>query len=180
MWRSSGTNRLREWDFDIIVASWVESLSPGNEQRDYWGSQAADTPGSRNLIGIKNKAVDTLIDHVLFAANREELITATLPSIAYCCGTTMWFHNGVTAKSERRAGTDTDIPHRYPNTDSRPFRQFGGGLRTPQKKSRLGRDVVFMPWVRPCFHPRNANARSDLHAAIRRDARGLACGGHAF
>jgi len=108
MWRSSGTNRLREWDFYIIVASWVESLSPGNEQ-DYWGSQAADTPGSRNLIGIKNKAVDRLIDHVLFAANREELITATLPSIAYCCGTTMWFHNGVTAKSERRAGTDTDI-----------------------------------------------------------------------
>jgi len=37
----------------MIVASWPESLSPGNEQRDYWGSQAADTAGSRNYVGIK-------------------------------------------------------------------------------------------------------------------------------
>ena len=51
-------NRLRQWDFDIIVASWGQSLSPGNEQRGFWGSQAADQPGSRNLVGIKNPAVD--------------------------------------------------------------------------------------------------------------------------
>ena len=51
-------NRLRQWDYDIVVGSWGESLSPGNEQRGYWGSQAADQPGSRNLIGIKNPAVD--------------------------------------------------------------------------------------------------------------------------
>jgi microcin C transport system substrate-binding protein len=69
-------NRLRQWDFDIIVASWEESLSPGNEQRDFWGSRAADTPGSRNLIGIKNPAVDALIDRVIFARTREELIAA--------------------------------------------------------------------------------------------------------
>ncbi len=47
-------NRLRGWDFDIITHAWGESLSPGNEQRGYWGSQAADQPGSDNLIGIKN------------------------------------------------------------------------------------------------------------------------------
>ena len=41
-------NRLRQWDFDIIIASWRQSLSPGNEQRDFWSSQAADQPGSRN------------------------------------------------------------------------------------------------------------------------------------
>jgi hypothetical protein len=57
-------NRLRNRDFDIITNSWGESLSPGNEQRGYWGSQAADQPGSFNLIGIKNPAVDAMIDQV--------------------------------------------------------------------------------------------------------------------
>src|SRR5712672_1974538 len=70
-------NRLRQWDFDIITASWPESLSPGNEQRDYWGSPSADVPGSRNYVGIKNPAVDALIDRVIFAKSREELVAAT-------------------------------------------------------------------------------------------------------
>jgi microcin C transport system substrate-binding protein len=70
-------NRLRHWDFDVVVESWEETLSPGNEQRDYWGSQAAVTPGSRNIIGIANKAVDFLIQQVVFAKNREELAAAT-------------------------------------------------------------------------------------------------------
>jgi len=70
-------NRLRNWDFDIIVASWPESLSPGNEQRDYWSSQAADTPGSRNYVGIKNPAVDALIQRVIFAKDRAGLLAAT-------------------------------------------------------------------------------------------------------
>jgi microcin C transport system substrate-binding protein len=70
-------NRLRQWDFDIVVASWGESLSPGNEQRGFWGSQAADQPGSRNLVGIKDKAIDALIDRVIYAKNREELVAAT-------------------------------------------------------------------------------------------------------
>jgi len=70
-------NRLRQWDFDITTAVWGQSLSPGNEQRGFWGSQAADQPGSRNLVGIKNPAVDALIDKVIFAKNREELEAAT-------------------------------------------------------------------------------------------------------
>lgn len=70
-------NRLRQWDFDIIIANWAESLSPGNEQRGYWGSAAADIPGSRNLIGIKNPAVDKLINRVVFAKDRAELVAAT-------------------------------------------------------------------------------------------------------
>jgi microcin C transport system substrate-binding protein len=70
-------NRLRQRDFDMIIASWGQSLSPGNEQRGYWGSQAADQPGSRNLIGIKNPAVDALIDRVIFAKDREELVAAS-------------------------------------------------------------------------------------------------------
>jgi microcin C transport system substrate-binding protein len=71
------TNRLRQWDFDIVVASWPESLSPGNEQRGFWGSQAADIAGSQNIVGIKNPGVDALIDRIIFAKNREELVAAT-------------------------------------------------------------------------------------------------------
>ena len=70
-------NRLRQFDFDIIVANWGESLSPGNEQRGYWGSQAADRPGSRNLVGIKSPAVDELINRVIFSKDRAELVAAT-------------------------------------------------------------------------------------------------------
>jgi microcin C transport system substrate-binding protein len=70
-------NRLRSWDYDAIIASWGQSLSPGNEQRGYWGSAAADQPGSRNLIGIKNPAIDALIERVIFAKNRAELVAAT-------------------------------------------------------------------------------------------------------
>jgi microcin C transport system substrate-binding protein len=70
-------NRLRNWDYDVITNSWAESLSPGNEQRGYWGSAAADQVGSQNYIGIKNPAVDALIDRVVFATNREDLVAAT-------------------------------------------------------------------------------------------------------
>lgn len=70
-------NRLRQWDYDIIVANWGQSLSPGNEQRGFWGTPAADQPGSRNLIGIKNPAVDALIDRVIFTKDRDDLVAAT-------------------------------------------------------------------------------------------------------
>ena len=71
-------NRMRQWDFDIIVASWGQSLSPGNEQRGFWSSQAADIPGSRNLVGIKNPAIDTLIERVIFTKDRNDLVAATM------------------------------------------------------------------------------------------------------
>ena len=70
-------NRLREWDFDIIVSNWQELLTPGNEQRDYWGSHAASQHGSRNLIGIRDPAVDALIERIIFADTRDELVAAT-------------------------------------------------------------------------------------------------------
>ncbi len=70
-------NRLRDFDFDIIVATWPQSLSPGNEQRDFWSSRAADTHGSHNYVGIKNPAVDALTERVIFAKSRGELVAAT-------------------------------------------------------------------------------------------------------
>jgi microcin C transport system substrate-binding protein len=70
-------NRIRSFDFDIIMDVWPESLSPGNEQREFWGSQAADLPGSKNTVGIKNPAVDALIDKVIYAKDRAGLVAAT-------------------------------------------------------------------------------------------------------
>jgi microcin C transport system substrate-binding protein len=70
-------NRLRSRDFDIIIHGWPESLSPGNEQRGYWSSAAADQTGSENYIGIKNPAVDALIERVIYAKSRPELVAAT-------------------------------------------------------------------------------------------------------
>lgn len=70
-------NRLRSFDFDMIIDQWGESLSPGNEQREFWGTQAADVPGARNTIGIKNPAVDALIEKVIYAKDRGELVAAT-------------------------------------------------------------------------------------------------------
>ena len=70
-------NRLRSFDFDIVTHSWGESLSPGNEQREYWGSISADTPGSQNVAGIKNPAVDALIERIVYAKSRSELVAAT-------------------------------------------------------------------------------------------------------
>lgn len=70
-------NRIRSRDYDMIVSGWGQSLSPGNEQRDYFGSDAADRQGSRNYAGIKNPAVDALIERVIYAKDRAELVAAT-------------------------------------------------------------------------------------------------------
>jgi microcin C transport system substrate-binding protein len=68
--------RTQTFDYDIVVGNWGQSLSPGNEQRDFWGSEAADRNGSRNLVGIKNPAIDSLVETLIFAPNRESLVTA--------------------------------------------------------------------------------------------------------
>lgn len=70
-------NRWRARDYDMIITGWGQSLSPGNEQRDYWGSSAADREGSNNYAGIKDPGVDALIEKVIYATSREELVAAT-------------------------------------------------------------------------------------------------------
>ncbi len=69
-------NRLRGWDFDVITYAWRESQLPGNELRDYWSSQAADEAGSDNMIGIKNPAVDALVEQVISAKTYDDLVAA--------------------------------------------------------------------------------------------------------
>jgi microcin C transport system substrate-binding protein len=68
---------METYDYDMAVVVFGESLSPGNEQRDFWGSQAADEPGSRNLMGIKNKVVDELIEELIVAPDRASLVAHT-------------------------------------------------------------------------------------------------------
>ncbi|MEZ5862162.1 MAG: extracellular solute-binding protein [Geminicoccaceae bacterium] len=70
-------NRLDSFDFDMVVTTWGQSMSPGNEQRDFWSCAAAATPGSRNLAGICDPVVDALVDRVIAAESREDLVAAT-------------------------------------------------------------------------------------------------------
>lgn len=70
-------NRVRSFDFDIIVSGFGQSSSPGNEQREYWHSSTADQPGSRNMIGIKNPAIDYLVEQLIQAPNRKQLVLRT-------------------------------------------------------------------------------------------------------
>jgi microcin C transport system substrate-binding protein len=69
--------RNETFDFDMVVETFGQSLSPGNEQRDFWGSASADIRGGRNTVGIKDKVVDALVDLVIAAPDRDSLITRT-------------------------------------------------------------------------------------------------------
>ncbi len=70
-------NRENTFDFDMITTTLGQSESPGNEQRDYWSSKAADRHGSQNFAGIKDPVVDALVERIIFATDREDLIAAT-------------------------------------------------------------------------------------------------------
>ncbi|MCB1530869.1 MAG: ABC transporter substrate-binding protein [Rhodospirillales bacterium] len=70
-------NRMNAFDFDMTIGGIPQSSSPGNEQRDFWSSEKADIPGSRNYIGIRDPVVDALIEDLIQAGSREDLV-------AYC------------------------------------------------------------------------------------------------
>ena len=69
--------RVQSFDFDMVVTTFGQSLSPGNEQYNYWHSSTADQQGSRNWIGIKNPVIDKLVESVIAAPDRESLIHRT-------------------------------------------------------------------------------------------------------
>ena len=69
--------RQTSFDFDIVTDQFPQSNSPGNEQRDFWASAAADKPGSYNTAGFRSAAVDKLIERLVFARDREDLVAAT-------------------------------------------------------------------------------------------------------
>lgn len=66
-------NRMNDFDFDMTIASFGQSQSPGNEQRDFWGSAKADLQGSRNYIGVNDPVIDALIEKIINAPSRKEL-----------------------------------------------------------------------------------------------------------
>lgn len=70
-------NRRRTFDYDMVWEIWAQSLNPGNEQRDYWGSKSAGQEGSQNYAGISDPGVDALVEKVIFAKDRESLEVAT-------------------------------------------------------------------------------------------------------
>jgi microcin C transport system substrate-binding protein len=69
--------RLQNFDYDMIVAAFAQSSSPGNEQREFWGSTSANRSSSRNYIGIQDPIIDSLIERIVFAKHRDDLIVAT-------------------------------------------------------------------------------------------------------
>lgn len=75
--RSQYINRLRSFDFDMVVSTFAQSASPGNEQWNYWSTESAEIEGSNNLMGIQNPAIDQLIENVVSAKDRQQLVYAT-------------------------------------------------------------------------------------------------------
>lgn len=74
---SQFTNRWRSRDFDVLYQGWAQSLNPGNEQAEYWGSQAANRDGSQNFSGISDPTIDSLVKRIIYAKDRDELIALT-------------------------------------------------------------------------------------------------------
>ena len=69
--------RLEEFDFDMVVTNFGSVISPGNEQKNWWSSEAADQPGTQNIIGVKNPVIDEIINRLISARDREELVVYT-------------------------------------------------------------------------------------------------------
>ena len=158
-------NRLRQWDFDIIIASWGKSLSPGNEQRGFWGSQAADMPGSRNLVGIKNPAVDTLIERVIFTKDRDELVAATQrarprAAVEFLRRAAMDLRQA----AHRALGPLRPAGRPCRNTAIGVSRRSGGGTRTRRPRCRRSLDhAAATPWL--------LSARRDRRGEVGRPPR---------
>ena len=114
--------RVQNFEFDAITGRFAQSNSPGNEQRDYWSSEAADIPGSQNVIGIKDPVVDALVNKIIYARDREELVATVRaldrvllwnfysipqyyqPTLRYA----YWNKFGIPEKQPDYAGVDVD------------------------------------------------------------------------
>jgi hypothetical protein len=154
------------------VGSWGESLSPGNEQRGYWGSRVADRLGSRNLIGIKNAAVDKLINRVVFVKSREELVAATRALDRVLLWNNYMVPQWTYGRCGRRAGTASPARRNFPNTAIRRFRPCGGGMRPRPRKPGAGScDAIltFGRFVQRCGWGHDAAPDRTLVIEVRGD-----------
>jgi microcin C transport system substrate-binding protein len=115
--------RTQSFDFDMVVTTWGQSSSPGNEQRMYWTSNAAGRIGSRNLSGLKNNVVDELVEGLIAASDRKKLVahSQALDRVL------LWQH--------------LVIPHWHTDNDRIVYwNRFGMPVRTPKN------GIVFSAW----------------------------------
>ncbi|MBN8939217.1 MAG: ABC transporter substrate-binding protein [Rhizobiales bacterium] len=107
-------NRMNERRFEALVSSYPQTLSPGNEQRDFFGSEAADRPASLNRAGIKNPAIDQLINRIIYAKDRAELVAATKALdrvlLVYCYMIPTWFSPNINTARWNRFGRPERMP----------------------------------------------------------------------
>ena len=132
-------NRMDNRDYDIIVGNFAQSLSPGNEQREFWSCDAAKRVGSRNVIGICDPVVEKLIDKVIFAANREDLVAAThaldrvLLWRAYAVP--QWFSPALRMAYWRGLAHPKPTPAYSPGFPDIWWRAPAANAKTPEKKA---------------------------------------------
>lgn len=132
---SQYVNRVRSRDFDMVYSGWPKSLSPGNEQQEFFGSKSADKEGSANYAGIKNPAVDFLVHEVIYNTGRDDLVAAV-----HALDRVLLWNNyvvpGWTASYDRVAYWNR---FSYPN----PLPQYSNGLPSiwwydPAKAAKTG------------------------------------------
>ena len=144
-------SRLSTWDFDITTFGWRTTQLPGNGLRDYWGSRAADELGTDNVVGIKNTAVDAMIDRVIFANSYDELVAAAraLDRILlwHYYVVPQWSYNKQRTARWDRFGHPDPLPQ-YGISDSR---RCGGGMPTKRPRSErirnLGSRILFRDYL---------------------------------
>ena len=146
-------NRVRSRDFDLIYAGWAQSMSPGNEQIDFFGSESANREGSRNYGAVSDPGVDALIQDVLHTADRDGLIAAT-KALDRVLLWNRYVVPGWTLRAARIARWD-----RFSHPDPLPqysigFQNYpGGGSRTRREAGQGG-----TKWRRPAASPPAADA----------------------
>jgi microcin C transport system substrate-binding protein len=121
--------QLRNFKFDMVVSNFPQSRSPGNEQRYMWGSEAAKTPGTRNFMGIENPAIDELIEMIVEAKTRKDLI------------------NGIHALDRILTHQFYIVPHWYINIDRVAYwNKFSHPAKNPSQASILTNIIEWWWW----------------------------------
>ncbi len=100
-------NRIRSFDYDMLVNVWGQSENPGNEQRNYWTSKAADQSGSRNLSGIKDPVVDQLVERIIASSSRAALVATLKRWIGCCWPVSTSYPTGICRRTAFSTGTNS-------------------------------------------------------------------------
>ena len=169
-------NRLRSFDFDMIIDLWGESLSPGNEQREFWGSQAADQPGSQKYHRhqeSRRRCADRQGDlrQGSRRSGRRDQGARPRAAVEFLCRAAIH----LSASRAMRAGIASAMPSRCRNTAVRDCRRCGGSTptRPPGSASDLEGFFAHGAVLPPaCARPRRRRARRGAGCGRRAAAEG--------